>query len=131
MHRLLEDGRKVLVETGGHISTDRVPEGVIKIVDVKCPGSGESHRMHWANLERLSPRDEVKFVIRDRDDYEYARRVICEHGLARRCAAVLLSPVHGVLSPRDLAGWVLEDRLPVRVQLQIHKFIWDPATRGV
>ena len=131
MDRLLEDGRKVLVETGGHISTDRVPEGVIKIVDVKCPGSGESHRMHWPNLDRLSPRDEVKFVIRDRVDYEYARRVICERGLSRRCAAVLLSPVHGVLSPRDLADWVLEDRLPVRVQLQIHKFIWDPATRGV
>jgi 7-carboxy-7-deazaguanine synthase len=131
MDRLLEDGRKVLVETGGHISTDRVPEGVIKIVDVKCPGSGESHRMHWANLDRLSPRDEVKFVIRDRVDYEYARRVICERGLSRRCAAVLLSPVHGVLSPRDLAEWVLEDRLPVRVQLQIHKFIWDPETRGV
>ena len=131
MDRLLEDGRKVLVETGGHISTDRVPEGVIKIVDVKCPGSGESHRMHWANLDRLSPRDEVKFVIRDRADYEYARRVICDHGLPRRCAAVLLSPVHGVLSPRDLAEWIREDRLPVRVQLQIHKFIWDPATRGV
>lgn len=131
MSRLLDSGRTVLVETGGHISTERVPDGVVRIVDVKCPGSGEAHRMHWPNLERLAADDEVKFVVRDRTDYEYARAVVRERDLPRRCAAVLLSPVHGVLEPRELAGWVLEDRLPVRVQLQVHKFIWDPATRGV
>jgi 7-carboxy-7-deazaguanine synthase len=131
MQRLLEDGRTVLVETGGHRDTSRVPEPVVTVLDVKCPGSGEAHRNEWGNLERLRPHDEVKFVLEDRADYEYAREVIRRHGLDRRAAAVHLSPVHGVLHARTLSEWVLADRLPVRVQLQIHKFIWDPATRGV
>jgi 7-carboxy-7-deazaguanine synthase len=131
MASLLAAGRTVLLETGGHISLDRVPDGVVTIMDVKCPGSGESGRTHQANLERLKARDEVKFVIQDRADYEFARGVTSAHRLDTRCGAVLFSPVHGVLAPRDLAAWILADRLPVRVQLQVHKYIWDATTRGV
>jgi len=131
MEGLLERGRTVLIETGGHRSTERVPEQVVTILDVKCPGSGEAHRNDWSNLARLRPHDEVKFVIKDRDDYAYARDVITRHDLARRVSAILFSPVHGVLTPKQLSEWVLADRLPVRVQLQVHKYIWDPNTRGV
>lgn len=131
MDALLARGHTVLLETAGHVSLERVPAGVITIMDVKCPASGQAHRMDWANLARLKARDEAKFVIQDRDDYEYARRVVRDHQLADRVAAVLFSPVHGVLDPRDLAAWVLEDRLPVRVQLQVHKYIWGATTRGV
>jgi 7-carboxy-7-deazaguanine synthase len=108
-----------------------VPEAVIRVIDVKCPGSGEAEKNHWPNLDRLRPTDELKFVIKDRADYEYARGVVATHGLGERCAAVHFSPVHGVQDARELAAWVLADRLKVRVQLQLHKFIWDPATRGV
>jgi 7-carboxy-7-deazaguanine synthase len=131
MERLLDRGRTVLLETGGHRSTERVPAGVVTILDVKCPGSGESEKNDWSNLDRLRSHDEVKFVVKDRTDYEYARDVIARHELGRRAAAVHLSPVHGVMEPRILAEWVLADSLPVRVQLQLHKYIWDPATRGV
>ncbi len=131
MNRLLARGRTVLLETGGHRPIDRVPESVVKVVDVKCPGSDEADRNHWANLDRLAPHDEVKFVIRDRADYEYARDVVARHGLAGRCAAILFSPVHGVLEPRTLAGWLLADRVPARLQLQLHKYIWEPDRRGV
>jgi 7-carboxy-7-deazaguanine synthase len=131
MERLLENGRTVMLETGGHRPIDRVPPAVLKIVDVKCPASGESQRNHWSNLARLAPHDQVKFVIRDRADYEYARDVIGRHGLARRAGAVLLSPVHGVLEPRTLSEWMLEDHLPARLQLQLHKYIWSPDARGV
>ena len=131
MERLLEGGRTVLLETGGHRSTARVPARVVTILDVKCPGSGESGKNDWSNLDRLRPHDEVKFVVTDRADYEYARDVIARHGLATRAAAVHVSPVHGVMNARTLSEWVLADHLPVRVQLQLHKYIWDPATRGV
>jgi 7-carboxy-7-deazaguanine synthase len=131
MDALLADGRTVLLETGGHRSTARVPAPVVAIVDVKCPGSGEAHRNDWSNLDRLRAHDEVKFVIKDRVDYEYARDVVRQRDLAARAAAVLFSPVHGVLDPKDLSAWVLADRLPVRVQLQVHKYIWSPETRGV
>jgi 7-carboxy-7-deazaguanine synthase len=131
MQKLLAQGRTVLLETGGHRSTDRVPAQVITVLDVKCPGSGEAHRNDWSNLDRLRAHDEVKFVIKDRTDYEYARDLVKQHGLAGRAAAVLFSPVHGVLDPKQLSEWVLADRLPVRVQLQVHKYIWDPDTRGV
>ena len=131
MEGLLARGRTVLLETGGHRSTARVPERVVTILDVKCPGSGESEKNDWSNLDRLRPHDEVKFVVRDRADYEYAREAIARHDLARRAAAIHLSPVHGVMNPRTLSEWVLADSLPVRVQLQLHKYIWDPATRGV
>ena len=131
MESLLARGRTVLLETGGHRSTARVPAGVVTILDVKCPGSGESEKNDWTNLERLQPHDEVKFVVKDRTDYEYARAIIARHDLGRRAAAVHFSPVHGVMDARGLAEWVLADNLPVRVQLQLHKYIWDPATRGV
>jgi 7-carboxy-7-deazaguanine synthase len=131
MRGLLERGKTVLLETGGHRSTERVPEQVITVIDVKCPGSGEDAHMHWPNLDRLRSHDEVKFVITDRTDYEFARDVIERHHLCRRAAAVHLSPVHGVLNPRVLSEWVLADGLAVRVQLQLHKYIWDAHTRGV
>jgi 7-carboxy-7-deazaguanine synthase len=131
MERLIDAGHTVMVETGGHLSIAQVPPQVIRIMDVKCPGSGESARNHWDNLEQLTSRDEVKFVLRDRADYEFARDIVVRHGLAGRTAAVLFSPVHGVLEAKELAEWILQDRLPVRLQLQAHKFIWDPATRGV
>lgn len=131
MERLLERGHTVMLETGGHRSIARVPSAVLKIVDVKCPGSGESHRNHPENLALLSPHDEVKFVLKDRADYEFAREVVTAHNLTARAGAVLFSPVHGVLDARVLSEWVLADRLAVRVQLQLHKFIWSPETRGV
>jgi 7-carboxy-7-deazaguanine synthase len=131
MERLLSEGHTVLLETGGHISVEQVPPGVFRVIDVKCPGSGESGKTHWPNLDDLRPIDEVKFVIKDRADYEFAKRVVEERRLPGRCAAVLFSPVHGVLDPRQLAEWILADRLVVRLQLQAHKYIWDPQTRGV
>ena len=131
MRALLDRGHEVLLETGGHVSVADVPGQVARIMDVKCPGSGESHRNHWPNLDILTPRDEVKFVIRDREDYEYAREVVTRHALVPRVAAVLFSPVHGVLPPADLAAWILEDRLGVRLQLQSHKYIWGAHVRGV
>jgi 7-carboxy-7-deazaguanine synthase len=131
MQGLLDRGKTVLLETGGHRSTERVPGAVVTIIDVKCPASGEADRMDWGNLDRLRPHDEVKFVVNDRRDYEYARSVIERYDLSRRASAVHLSPVHGVLNPRTLSEWVLADRLPARVQLQLHKYIWDAHTRGV
>lgn len=131
MQALVERGKTVLLETGGHRSTARVPEPVVTILDVKCPGSGEAHRNDWSNLDRLRRHDEVKFVVKDREDYEFARDVIARYRLGERAAAVHVSPVHGVLHPRELSEWVLADRLPARVQLQLHKYIWDPGTRGV
>jgi len=131
MEQLLASGKTVMVETGGHRSIKDIPAEVIRIVDVKCPGSGESAKNHWENLDLLTPHDEVKFVIRDRDDYEYAKDVVGRHRLVDRTAAVLFSPVHGVLEAKDLADWILADRLPVRLQLQAHKYIWGPEVRGV
>ena len=131
MDRLLAAGRTVMVETGGHLSIGSVPEPVVKILDVKCPGSGESHRVHWENLDRLAPHDEVKFVIKDRTDYEFARDVAARYRLVDRVRAVLFSPVHGVLEAKALAAWILEDALQVRLQLQVHKYIWGADVRGV
>ncbi len=131
MERLLDGGRTVLLETGGQVDVSRVPGAVIKVMDVKCPGSGESDKVAWGNIDRLGSRDEVKFVIQDRADYEFARETVNRHALDRRCAAVHFSPVHGVLSPRDLSEWILEDRLAVRLQLQLHKHIWGANVRGV
>jgi 7-carboxy-7-deazaguanine synthase len=131
MQRLLDAGKTVLIETGGHRSIANVPAGVIRIMDVKCPGSGESDRNDWSNLQHLTGSDEVKFVIADRADYEFARGVVERETLIGKVNAVLFSPVHGELDPRLLSEWVIADRLPVRVQLQVHKYIWSPTTRGV
>ena len=131
MDRLLAGGRTVMLETGGHRPTSRVPAAVLKIVDIKCPASGAAASNDWSNLGRLEPHDEVKFVIQDRADYEFAREVIARYQLPSRAAAVLMSPVHGVLEPKTLSEWMLADRLPARLQLQLHKYIWSPTTRGV
>lgn len=131
MRSLLDRGSTVLLETGGHRSTADVPEAVVTILDVKCPGSGEAHRNDWCNLDRLRPHDETKFVVTNREDYEFARDVITKYRLGGRVAAVHLSPAHGVMDLHRLSEWVLADRLPVRVQVQLHKYIWDPGARGV
>jgi 7-carboxy-7-deazaguanine synthase len=131
MERLLATGHTVMLETGGHRPITRVPREVVKIVDIKCPGSGESEKNDWTNLESLAPHDEVKFVIADRSDYEFARQVVADHDLSARCAAVLMSPVHGAMPPDRLSEWMLADRSPARLQLQVHKIIWSPAARGV
>jgi 7-carboxy-7-deazaguanine synthase len=131
MDRLLARGLTVMLETGGHRPVTRVPPAVVKIVDVKCPGSGEASKNDWGNLDRLSPHDELKFVVQDRADYEFARELIGRHALSSRCAAILISPVHGVLDPKTLSDWMLADHLPARLQLQMHKYIWSPSTRGV
>ena len=131
MDRLLASGATVLLETGGHVSVARVPAAVVKVMDVKCPGSGECDPNAWENLSRLTDRDQVKFVIADRVDYEFARDVVRRHTLATRCGEVLFSPVHDVLPPARLAEWVLDDRLPVRLQIQLHKHLWGAKARGV
>ena len=130
MRALLNRGHEVLLETGGSLSIDDVPRGVQRIVDVKCPGSGESHRNHWANLDALRPGDEIKFVIAGRGDYDWAAEAIRTRRLAER-ATVLFSAVHDTLPAGELARWVLDDGLPVRVQLQLHKLLWPGAMRGV
>jgi 7-carboxy-7-deazaguanine synthase len=129
--RLHQAGLRVLVETGGHRSIAELPAHVTAIMDVKCPGSGEAAEHDAGNFARLRPQDEVKFVVRDRADYEYATAIITREGLVGRVAAIHLSPVHGVLDPKALSAWVLADRLPVRVQLQLHKYIWGADVRGV
>jgi 7-carboxy-7-deazaguanine synthase len=131
MARLLERGKRVMIETGGHRSIADIPAGVVRIMDVKCPGSGEAGRNDWSNLGLLTAADQVKFVVKDRADYEFARDLVAREALPDRVGAVLFSPVHGVLDPRELAQWMLADRLRVRLQLQAHKFIWPADTRGV
>lgn len=131
MDRLLEAGRTVLLETSGSLALDRVPPEVHKVVDLKPPGSGEVHRNRWENLELLAPHDELKVVIRDRADYEWARDEVRARDLGARCRAVLFSPVQGALDPAELTAWLLEDRLPVRLNLQLHKLLWPDAVQGV
>jgi len=130
MERLLERGHEVLLETGGSLPIGEVPRGVRRIIDVKCPGSGEAGKNRWENLDGLRDGDELKFVLAGRDDYDWAAEQIGARGLAGRCP-LLFSVVHGDLDPAELAGWVLEDRLPVRVQLQLHKILWPGVERGV
>jgi 7-carboxy-7-deazaguanine synthase len=126
---LCEDGSTVLVETGGDQDISPLDPRAIAIVDVKCPGSGMHDRMDWANLDRLRPRDELKFVLADRADYEWARELVRSRMLAEG-RTVLFSCAFGQLDPRDLAAWILDDRLQVRLQLQLHKLIWDPSERA-
>ena len=134
--RLVSDGVTVLVETSGAVDVSPLDPRVHKIMDLKCPGSGEVDKTRWENLHELTIRDEVKFVLADRADYEWAKDVIRERELDRRLdegslGALLVSPVWDGLDLADLAGWILEDRLPVRLQTQLHKHIWDPEARGV
>ena len=127
---LCDAGHDVSLETSGALDIAGVDPRVSRIVDLKAPGSGELARNRWENLALLNARDELKFVLADATDYDWARRQIAEHRLAERCT-VLLSPVAGALDPADLAGWIVRDRLPVRFQLQLHKLVWGPETKGV
>jgi 7-carboxy-7-deazaguanine synthase len=129
--QLLREGFRVLVETSGERYIGRLPQAVVKVLDVKCPGSGESASFCADNLGALEKKDQVKFVIVDEDDYHYARGFMLRHNLRERVDEVILSPVFGLLPPRQLAGWILRDGLDVRLGLQIHKFIWDPDAHGV
>ena len=143
MQRLLDAGYTVLLETSGERPLERAPKGVVKIVDVKCPNSGEPGTFRMENLETLGPQDEAKFVLSDRTDYEFARDFVARHNLSQRVNAVLFSPAfskdaggardasHCLLDPRELAEWMLADNVPARLGLQVHKFIWDPAMKGV
>jgi 7-carboxy-7-deazaguanine synthase len=143
MERLLPQGYTLMIETSGERLLGKVPKDVHKIVDVKCPGSGEGGTFRMENLDALTKRDEVKFVIGDRVDYEFARKFTLEHGLAKRAGGVLFSPAfkkapslerstsNCALDPRVLVEWMLEDGLPARLSLQIHKFIWEPQKKGV
>lgn len=130
MDRLLDVGYKVFIETNGSIDLGRVDKRVIKIVDIKCPGSGESDQMYFNNLNYLLKTDEVKFVIKDRGDYEWSKGVIKRFELLEKCS-ILMSPVLGDIEPSELAEWILEDNLNVRLQIQLHKLIWHPEMRGV
>ncbi len=129
--QLLEECYSVLLETSGERYVGVLPRRVIKVVDVKCPGSGESEKFCFQNLEALERKDQVKFVILDENDYRYARRFLEEHRLRERVGEVIFSPVFGQLAPRALVEWILRDGLEVRLGLQLHKFIWDPDARGV
>ena len=143
MQRLVDAGYTVLLETSGERPLAQVPKAVIKIVDVKCPHSGEADKFDETNLAALAPHDELKFVLSDRVDYEFARDFVAGHDLARRVHALLFSPAFRkdasgardasqcLLDPQDLALWMLEDNVPARLSLQIHKFVWDPAVKGV
>jgi 7-carboxy-7-deazaguanine synthase len=128
--RLLAAGYKVMIETSGAHPLDALPDEVVRIVDLKTPASGESHRMRWELLDALRPRDAVKFVVADEPDYRWACEIIRRHALGGR-TEVLLSPVHGRLDPKDLVGWMLRDRVPARLNLQLHKYVWSSETRGV
>jgi 7-carboxy-7-deazaguanine synthase len=126
LRRLCDAGYEVSLETSGALDVAVVDPRVRKVMDLKAPGSGESARNLWSNLDHLLPHDQVKIVIASRTDYEWARGVVAEHALAGRCM-VLFSPVHGAVQPRELAQWILDDRLPVRFQMQLHKLLWGDA----
>jgi 7-carboxy-7-deazaguanine synthase len=130
MTRLCDAGYTVLLETSGAVDIAPVDPRAHVILDVKCPGSGMTDRMHWPNLSQLAAKDEAKFVMADRADYDWAREILTQYDLASRCP-VLFSPVFGSLDVRQLAEWILADRLPIRFQLQMHKYIWAPDMRGV
>ncbi|HZN10842.1 MAG TPA: radical SAM protein [Blastocatellia bacterium] len=131
VRRLCDGGYTVLVETGGGLDVSPLDARAVKILDVKCPGSGEAGRNHWPNLERLGPRDEVKFVVKDRADFDYALGVIDRYRLGERAPEVLISPVWGAVAWADLAAWVLASGVRARLQLQLHKLIWGAEARGV
>ncbi|HET6648393.1 MAG TPA: radical SAM protein [Pyrinomonadaceae bacterium] len=132
INRLCDEGYEVLLETGGYVSTEKVDSRAKIILDVKCPGSGEEARNHWPNLDRLrADKDEVKFVIANRDDWDFARNIIKRFELEKRALAILISPVWNNLDLQEVAGWITNSRLKVRMQLQMHKYIWGPEARGV
>ena len=132
IERLCDEGYEVLVETGGYVSTEAVDQRAKVILDVKCPASGEESRNHWPNLNWLrADKDEVKFVVANRADWDYARDLIERMELQKRCKSILISPAWGALNLQDLADWIATSGLDVRMQLQLHKYIWGPEARGV
>lgn len=143
MQTLVQDGYMVLLETSGERPLERVPSDVVKIVDVKCPDSGEGDTFCRENLEALTDHDEVKFVLSSRGDYDFAREFVHRHNLDQKVNAILFSPAfrkdatgardssHCLLDPQELAEWMIADNVPARLGLQLHKFIWDPAVKGV
>ncbi len=130
MKRLCDDGYEVLLETGGHMDIAPVDERVQRIMDVKCPSSGESDKNRFANLDVLTKHDQVKFVIGSREDYDWAKQIMNKYDLDKKCP-LLMSPVSGLIENKTLAEWILEDNLRIRFQLQLHKYIWAPDTKGV
>lgn len=131
MTQLCNKGYVVSLETGGSLPTAEVDPRVHVILDIKCPGSGMSEKNHWENLGTIRPQDEVKFVLADMTDYHYAKNTCEKYGLFKLGRQILFSPVHDMLDPKQLVGWILEDKIPVRLNLQIHKFIWSPGAKGV
>lgn len=131
MSQLCDAGRTVLIETSGERDISQVDPRVHRIMDIKCPGSGESEKNRWSNIDLLSSRDEVKFVLSHREDYEWARAIIAKYDLATRVNEVLMSAVFGELPTKEIVDWSLSDGLPVRVQVQMHKYIWEPDQVGV
>jgi 7-carboxy-7-deazaguanine synthase len=131
MKELCDLGMTVLIETSGAHDISKIDPRVHRIMDLKTPGSGECHRNLYANIPYLTARDEVKFVIGSREDYDWSKQKLEEFDLPNRCGTVLFSPIFGRIEPREIVGWMLADRLPVRFQLQMHKFIWSPETKGV
>ena len=130
MTKLCDAGYQVLLETAGHMDISNVDKRVCRIMDIKCPSSNESGKMHWENISYLTKKDEVKFVIGNKDDFDYAVEVVEKYKLSDKCM-VLFSPVFNKLGNESLARWILDNKIPVRMQLQMHKFIWSPDTRGV
>jgi 7-carboxy-7-deazaguanine synthase len=128
---LCDKGYIVSLETGGSLSTEEVDPRVHVILDIKCPDSGMSDKNHWENISYLRKNDEVKFVINGKDDYLYAKDICFKYDLFDKARAVLFSPVHGILDPKEIVGWILKDKLPVRLNLQIHKYIWSAEAKGV
>lgn len=131
MSALADAGKTVLIETSGAHDISKIDARVHRIMDLKTPGSGECERNLWTNIPHLAERDEVKFVIGSREDYEWSRDVVRQHDLPKRVRAVLFSPIFGRINPREIVDWILADALDVRFQLQMHKFIWEPTQRGV
>lgn len=132
LEALLDKKKKVLIETGGHRDISVLPQKVIRIMDLKPPGSGESHKNYWPNIKNLRAHDEIKFVIQDRSDFDWAYAVIQKYDLSKRVHALLFSPIHGSCEPKDLSQWLLESRIPHgRLQLQLHKYIWGAQASGV
>jgi len=131
VRHLCDNGYEVLIETSGSLDISPLDQRAVRILDIKCPGSGEEQRNRWENLDCLTTRDEIKFVIADRRDFDYAGEVIDRHRLAERHPAILFSPVWGVIDLRELSAWILEAGINARLQLQMHKYIWGPDTKGV
>lgn len=131
MSQLCSEGYRVTIETGGSLDIQPIDPRVTTILDIKCPESGMSHKNYWNNLSILRAEDEIKFVLVNREDYDYAKTICDNYRLYDRKKSPLFSPVHGVLDPKTLVQWILKDKIPVRLNLQLHKYIWDPTTKGV